>query len=285
MTRKIYMTEQEIEEFTTSVHTRLIKESSTLKNKRFLNGDEEIEFTFKINAPKKEKNAQLFFTPKALIKMHALVRSFSCEVEWHGTVKRVDETTFLVEDFLVFPHEATGTSVISNQTEYEKWLDSLDEETFNALRFHGHSHVNMAVSPSCVDTSYRANIINNFGTPSKDDDYFYIFLITNKRQEINVEIYDLQNNVSYGTSDVSIDVMFDGEGILEDFIKNSKGIVTEKDKLEEYNPSSCETSQQCDPNKTNQSKLKKSAKSAVLRRDCVNDDVIQHWYEEYYGGE
>ena len=139
--------------------------------------DDELSLKLKFDSPADDRKAKIIFTPIAWKKMYALVYAFSSEVQWHGTVKRLDKSTFLITDILVFPHEVTGTTVVSDQKEYEDWLDSLNDETFNSLRFHGHSHVDMGVTPSGVDMNYRRNLLNNFGMPNEESDLFYIFLI------------------------------------------------------------------------------------------------------------
>lgn len=163
------------------------------------------------------------------MKIFALVHTYSTEVEWHGVVERTAADAFYIKDVLVFPHKVTGATVISDQTEYEKWLDTLDNETFNALRFHGHSHVNMGVTPSGVDMTYRHNILNNFGMPSATSDLFYIFLIFNKRGDISGEIYDLQNNALYSksTNTDEIDIVVEDCDWLTEFLDEAKRVVTE----------------------------------------------------------
>lgn len=173
---------------------------------------------------REQQKVVLEFTQTAWIKMRALVDSFSGEVQWHGTVERKEGEAFLITDILVFPHEASSATVISEQGEYEKWLNGLDDKTFNSCRFHGHSHVNMDVQPSCVDMQYRHNLIKGLGNP-RDIDLFYIFLITNKKGDMSVEIYDLNKGVIYSTQETIIRVPLGGED-LASFIRHSKNLVT-----------------------------------------------------------
>lgn len=195
MAKRIYCSDEDIRKFL---------ETATRELKQTKLHSEDIKVTF--SAPHDDRKAKLVFTASAWVKMYALVHKYSTEVEWHGIVERLGETEFLVKDILIFPHEVSGATVTSDQACYEEWLDSLDDETFNACRFHGHSHVNMGVSPSGVDTAYRKRILGNFATPSEGDDYFYIFIITNKKGDISGEIYDLSNNALYGTTEITISV-------------------------------------------------------------------------------
>ena len=182
------------------------------------------KFTFE----KDENKAQLIFTPEAYIKMRALVDEFSTEVQWHGLVKRIDDFTFMVTDILIFPHEAAAATVVSDEKEYQEWLDALDADDFNSLRFHGHSHVNMAITPSGVDNTYRKNILTTFGIPKEGDDYFYIFLITNKRCEYNIQIFDITNNslFDYKDKEITVTIMTNEDDDLNTFISEAKRIVT-----------------------------------------------------------
>ena len=75
------------------------------------------------------------------------------------------------------------------------WLMSQPDEVFNKLRFHGHSHVNMGVSPSGVDTKYQDDILKNLND-------FYIFGIFNKREDNYLIIYDITNNIVYEDKDI-----------------------------------------------------------------------------------
>lgn len=195
MAKKICLTDDDIREM-------LENACKSVKKQKFQSGDVHIS----VPITRDKRRAELFFTPIAWSKMYALVHGFTTEVEWHGTVERLSESQFLVKDILTFPHEVTGATVTSNQKEYEEWQDSLDDETFNALRFHGHSHVNMGVTPSGTDMEYRRKVLNNFCVPTDEDDFFYIFLITNKKGNLSAEIYDLKNNALYGTDEIEIDV-------------------------------------------------------------------------------
>lgn len=185
-----------------------------------------------IDLPKKYSKhevATLEFAQKAWIKTMGLVATFSGEVQWHGVVSRKNDNTWYVEDILVFPHKCTSVSVISDQEKYEEWLNNLDDATFNKVKLHGHSHVNMDVSPSgCYgnitqgnnDESYRQKMID--GLPSTTDyDNYYIFVIFNKSMKWSARIYDLHTNRIFDSNDKEIDVTIDGVE-LDEFIDEAK---------------------------------------------------------------
>lgn len=234
MAKKIFLSQEDIVSFINSASADLEAAALALANKRFQTDNErEIITKFNLNDFKDERTAEIKFTPTAWIKTRALVDEYKTEVQWHGVAERESESVFVVKDILVFPHEVTGTTVTSNQEEYEEWLDSLDDATFNRLRFHGHSHVNMAVVPSGTDMKYRKDILRGFGTPTKDTDLFYIFLITNKAGNVSAEVYDLQNNALYSTSEESLKVSVDlGGDNLTDFLDEAREVIKERSQAE-----------------------------------------------------
>lgn len=165
---------------------------------------------------------KILFEPAAYAKMLVLLHSFSDEVAWHGIVNRQDNTTFVIKDILVYPQIVTGVTVDTDQEEYQKWLMKLDDETFNHLRMQGHSHVNMATSPSKTDTDFYARILSQV----PDDDY-YIFMVFNKRLEHTVKVYDLKNNILYEDKDIEIGIHSE-EGDLETFLTEAKELVAKQ---------------------------------------------------------
>lgn len=160
--------------------------------------------------------ATILFTPKAYMKQAALVRETASEIGWHGIVHRSDSDgrTFIVEDIYVYPQKVTGTSINPDQQEYNNWQDTFDDDTFNAMRFHGHSHVNMGVFSSSVDDGYQESLIAQLGP-----EMFQIFMILNKKGEHWQRIVDLKNNVIFDTADIQIgltDCGFDYNAFLAD---------------------------------------------------------------------
>lgn len=147
-------------------------------------------------------------------KMAALVNTSSKEVAWHGTVIKQDNA-YHITDILVYPQIATSATVESNDDSYPAWLDSLDDETFNTIRMQGHSHVNMGVTPSSTDDTFYETLTQHI------NDY-YIFIILNKSGKLWINLYDLENQIVYDTSD--IDITYEGYNFntwAEDEIKSN----------------------------------------------------------------
>lgn len=291
MAKKIFATDAEINEFLRSAQAQLIEESHALKKRKF-QGDqvEGVTLKFKLKETKDDHKATVRFSERAWIKIFALVHTYSTEVAWHGVVERTATDAFYIKDVLIFPHEVTGATAVSDQTEYEKWLDELDNDTFNALRFHGHSHVNMSVTPSGVDMTYRRSILNNFGTPTDTSDYFYIFLIFNKKGDISGEVYDLQNNALYSTDEINI--VIDDCGWLTEFVEEAKDVVREKTYSYNYGASSyggtTPSTTKTDYYRNSHApativKPKRGSKSKARQMNSLDDDAPDPLDDEYYG--
>lgn len=211
MAKPIYVTNSDVED----IYTELRDTLSGLK----CYGSIDIKRSFKSD----DRSATLYFTKTAWIKMTALVSRFETEVQWHGMVRRISENEFEIYDVLVPPHEVSGATVTSEYKSYIEWMDGLDDDTFNAIRFHGHSHVNMSVSPSSVDNKYRLDLVTQLPKPTDNEDVFYIFLILNKKHEWSAEIYDLTNNALYGTDEICMECLL-GDSDLDSFIAEAKKV-------------------------------------------------------------
>nr|DAG49305.1 MAG TPA: hypothetical protein [Caudoviricetes sp.] len=171
------------------------------------------KFSFNKSFSKPAKDAvEVNFTLEAYHEMCALIDHFSTEVAWHGLVKRLDKTHFQITKILIYPQKVTGATVNTDQEEYTKWLYALKDEEFNAVRFQGHSHVNMATNPSGVDMQNQWDMINQLNSTD-----YYIFMIWNKRREYNVRVIDMADNVIYSGSDVKVTIgALDMKGFLEE---------------------------------------------------------------------
>ena len=167
-----------------------------------------------------DSRATIRFTAPAWSKMIALVMEFSTEVQWHGLVRRINDTTFEVYDIITFPHEVSAATVVSEFEPYQKWRDELPDEVFNAEHFHGHSHVNMAVAPSSTDAKYRKDLVTQLPV-AEGMDSFYLFMIVNKHMEWSGQIFDLKNNAMYDEKNIDLDVQL-GDTSLAAFIGEAK---------------------------------------------------------------
>jgi len=185
--------------------------------------DGKINFTKTFGTSKRD--ATVYFTELAWLKMQTLIREFDKEVAWHGVAMRGEDPSkdeYYITDILVYPQEVTGATVNTDQEKYQMWLMEHEDDVFNNIRMQGHSHVNMGTTPSSVDTSLYDRILDQL-----DDDMFYIFMIWNKKGEKTIKIYDLAKNVLFETQDCTVKILDDGTGI-EQFLKNAKSMVKDK---------------------------------------------------------
>lgn len=223
MSKVIKLTTEQLQECRRDFDTAL----STMKLT-----DGKISFIKTITSP--NEKATLYFDPLAWRKMQTLIKEFDKEVAWHGVAYRGEDETkneYFITDILVYPQKVTGATVNTDQEKYEMWLMQHKDEVFNNIRMQGHSHVNMATSPSGVDETHQAKILEQL-----EDDMFYIFLIWNKSNSKFIKIYDLKKNILFETVDVNVEILDDGSGI-DEFLADAKKLVEDKPTTPYYNGS------------------------------------------------
>lgn len=148
----------------------------------------------------------IYITVNAYQKIQELVHQASGEVSWHCLVEpMVNTNIYLIYDVLVFPQIVTGTTTNGVDGDYEMWLANLPDEQFEHCRCHMHSHVNMGVTPSCVDENYYSNLMTHV------TDY-YITMVINKKNDYHLRFYDKANNILY--LDKELIVCFEDGGTL-----------------------------------------------------------------------
>lgn len=172
-----------------------------------------VKFDFplgKIGTLKDKEKVQVVFTNEVYKKMMALVNKASKEVGWYGSARRESDKRFVIYDIYLPPQKVTGATVETDDEEYALWSAGLTDEQFTNMKFFGHSHVYMGVTPSGVDTTFQENILQN----TED---FYIFGIFNKSKSWWINVYDVKNNVLYEKED--IDYLYQGDD-AEDWAKD-----------------------------------------------------------------
>lgn len=149
----------------------------------------------------------IFITATAYLKMMLYVRDTNTEIAWHGTVTRnTEENWYMINDVFLYPQTISAATVNTDQEKYQNWLQDIeDDDVYNAIRFQGHSHVHMGVTPSSTDMQ----MYNDFLQVLPHND-FYIFTIMNKSGCMTWFIYDLEKNTIYETDDIDIQV-FDAD--------------------------------------------------------------------------
>ncbi|MCD8376445.1 MAG: hypothetical protein LUD69_05830 [Oscillospiraceae bacterium] len=213
MSKVIKFTQQEIEEMRGEF-------DKALQDAKLADG----KFSFTKSVGQLNRKAKLYFTPSSYIKMQMLVADADKEIAWHGVAKRheTEKDAYVISDILVYPQIVTGANVDTDQEKYQMWLMGFEDDVFNNIRMQGHSHVNMGVTPSGVDTSFYEKILDQL-----EDDMFYVFLIWNKRGDNWIKIYDLAENVLFETVDITLGFVEDGVDFGK-FLTDARASVQDK---------------------------------------------------------
>lgn len=159
-------------------------------------------------AEKQLTEPTIYITTEAYVKLRKLVDDTTTEIGWYGTVTKMPgiDSVFVIDDILVYPQVVTGATCVQDDDKVFEFELSLSTDQVNRKRFHGHSHVNMGVTPSGVDEQFYQDILTQV------DDYF-IVMITNKSGNYYTRFYDMQNNILY--TSIPVRVMLDDGIALE----------------------------------------------------------------------
>lgn len=172
---------------------------------------------------KAEEKLKIYYTAEAYAKIVQLVFSHSQEIGWNMVVKKYNDG-YRVEDVLVYPQKASGAYIEVDTARYGMWKgdpDKVSDEADANLFGQGHSHVNMATTPSGRDCQQQLDEISLKGNG------FYLFQIWNKRMEINSFFYDIDNNVFYDKDDIEL-IVEDGDMDSKSFIEESKEMLKQE---------------------------------------------------------
>lgn len=213
-------------------------------------------------AEKQLVEPKIYITTEAYCKMRKLVDDTRTEIGWYGTVTKVPglDSTYVIEDILVYPQKVTGATCEQDESKMFEFEMSLTTEQVNTKRFHGHSHVNMGVTPSGVDESFYQDILTQV------TDYF-IICITNKSNQYTVRFYDVQNNILY--TDLKLEILNDDGTTLEHWYEEAKKCLTEP----VVTTSSTNTGRITSPT------------IDELFEDYSDDDYYEPYWKSYYKGD
>ena len=159
-------------------------------------------------ADKQLEEPKVYITAEAYVKLRKLVDDTTTEIGWYGTVTKMPgfESVFVIDDILVYPQTVTGATCVQDDDRVFEFELNLSTDQVNRKRFHGHSHVNMGVTPSGVDEQFYQDILTQV-------DNYFIIMITNKSGAYYTRFYDMQNNILY--TGIPVQVMLDNGIALE----------------------------------------------------------------------
>lgn len=165
----------------------------------------------------------VYYTADAFVKQNALVQYHKDEVGWNLVIKPYKDG-YIIKDVLVYPQKVSPAFISVDTAKYGLWKATLTDEQDANLFGHGHSHVNMNVSPSGVD------IAQQYEELSLKKGGFWLFQICNKKGDINSFLYDLEKDVCYETENIQLIVETE-DGDLWDFVEASYGMLTYDSKV------------------------------------------------------
>lgn len=146
---------------------------------------------------------KVYIYDEALNKMNEYIEQCKLEIGWLGCAKRVDNN-FLITDVFLFKqevHSATTEITTEGLSEFAMELMESNEdeglEIWNNMRVWGHSHVDMATSPSGQDEKQIEVFMEN-------DNDFFIRLIGNKQGHLRIDVYDFKTGVQYSELDYNV---------------------------------------------------------------------------------
>lgn len=139
----------------------------------------------------------VFYSTVAWQKIWHTVNTCSEEVGWLGTVEKVGNN-YLIEDIWVPEQEVTGGTTEIEADAMAALALHLEENGIDSskLRYWGHSHVNMAVSPSGQDENQTAEYLEHVD--------WFIRGIYNKKGDTKVDVFDMTKSLVYQKVDNNI---------------------------------------------------------------------------------
>jgi len=130
---------------------------------------------------------ELYILPLARQKMEMYCDLSDGEIGWLAYVEQFDKQGFLITDCALLKQEVHATTTeITAEGLLEFWNNTAPEQQ-SKIKLWGHSHVNMSPSPSGQDDSQMEYF--------KDGNPWFIRLITNKKREYHIDIYDYEHGV------------------------------------------------------------------------------------------
>lgn len=138
-------------------------------------------------------------TSDALAKMSQYVDQCKDEIGWLGTAYKLNTNTYYIKDTYLLEQEVHGTTTEITPEGLEAFATKLLEqgeagnEIWNNMKMWGHSHVNMEVFASGQDDKQ----METFAESGHD---WFIRLISNKKGEIKVDLYNYETGIIYNNT-------------------------------------------------------------------------------------
>jgi len=154
-------------------------------------------FQNKIKDPVKvtlmNKLPKIVISQLALDKMQIYIQSVKTEIGWLGSLIKESETSYYLEDVFLLEQTVHGTNTTITTDGQSNFIMELIEKNqidlVDKIKFWGHSHVHMDVSPSGQDDETLEML-----KPDNNPDFF-LRGIFNKAGKVKFTLYDYVNNM------------------------------------------------------------------------------------------
>lgn len=129
----------------------------------------------------------LYILPRAREKMELYCDLSEGEIGWLGSVEKIEGEGFLITDCFLLKQEVHATTTEIDPTALLELWEATPEEDRPKIKMWGHSHVQMSTNPSGQDDDQMDYF--------KDGNPWFIRLITNKRREYYIDVYDYDKGI------------------------------------------------------------------------------------------
>lgn len=154
---------------------------------------------------------EVYILPQARQKMEMYCDLSEGEIGWLGFVEKYDGVGFLITDCVLLKQEVHATTTEIDPMALIEFWNQTPPEQQSKIKIWGHSHVNMSVSPSGQDDSQMEYF--------KDGNKWFIRLITNKKREYHIDVYDYENGLKVHMDQADLKTYNPAEKELRDQIK------------------------------------------------------------------
>lgn len=206
---------------------------------------------------------ELYILPQARQKMELYCDLSDGEIGWLAMVEKFD-TGFLITDCILLKQEVHATTTEIDPSALLEFWNNTPVEKQCQIKMWGHSHVNMSPTPSGQDDSQMDYF--------KDGNPWFIRLITNKKREYHIDIYDYEHGLKIHMDQA--DLKDYNPGIAE-LRKNIEDEIKEKVTKKTYTSTASTTSKSTSylPSKSYSSYSKKNQKKEEIKPMLQDIDV------------
>lgn len=137
----------------------------------------------------------VIYTTESWQIINYLVKTCTTEIAWLGLVDTLEDGNYLITDIYVPEQEVSGASAeIEPHIMAALAIEIMDAgKDPGKLIYHGHSHVNMGVTPSGTDEKQMEEYLDNCE--------IFVRGIYNKRGEAKVDVFDRKQQLMFNCVD------------------------------------------------------------------------------------